>query len=164
MIIGIVVAVSVAMSFIRKYERNEERVKQQEKKLEAWRCIFHVDEPKPGMAQDLRTMVVFSRTMRIWHDASDRPEYAADSRSNNQILVFGPTENGGKCSVCTLMESGAVYTPLNHELYQWGQCHFTKWAYVDELLPRDDYADIMKHAMSPEEFRQLTTGDFKVKQ
>ena len=69
----------------------------------------------------------------LWHDADVMPEYKDDSLSNNQILVYG-NQGGESTSVCSLVAPGIIYSPVMKEEYDWGECPFTKWAYVDDLI------------------------------
>ena len=71
----------------------------------------------------------------LWHDVQEVPEYKEDS--TNLILVCGQTSLGLGCSVCNMIAEGVIYAPLMYKEYKWGECPFTKWAYVDELLPTD---------------------------
>lgn len=69
----------------------------------------------------------------VWHDADVMPEYKDDSLSDNQILVYG-NQGGESTSVCSLVAPGIIYSPVMKEEYDWGECPFTKWAYVDDLI------------------------------
>ena len=123
MLIGIVMAVSVAMSFIRKYERSEERVIELELRLGSGDRVTPPNVPAPHFMA------------RFWHGKDERPEYTADSRSSNQLLVYGSSKLGEGCSVCNIMDDGTVYAPIAGKNLTWTECRFTHWAYIDEIMP-----------------------------
>ena len=123
MLIGIVMAVSVAVSFVRKYERSEERVAELELRLGPGERVTPPNTPAPHFME------------RFWHGKDKRPEYRADSRSSNQLLVYGSSKFGEGCSVCNIMDDGTVYAPIAGERLMWLDCRFTRWAYVDEIMP-----------------------------
>lgn len=71
----------------------------------------------------------------IWHDKREVPECKED----DQIIVYGQTSAGIGCSVCGIIEDGVIYSPLTDKEYKWNQCPFTKWAYINDLLPTEGY-------------------------
>lgn len=75
----------------------------------------------------------------VWHDRRETPEYKEDK--NNQILVYGQNSAGRGCSVCSMIADGVIYSPMTHKEYKWGECHFTQWAYIEDLLPTEGYKE-----------------------
>lgn len=75
----------------------------------------------------------------VWHDRRETPEYKEDK--NNQILVYGQNSAGRGCSVCSMIADGVIYSPMTHKEYKWGKCHFTQWAYIEDLLPTEGYKE-----------------------
>lgn len=68
----------------------------------------------------------------VWHDTSIKPIFT-DDPSSNQILVFGETPAGKSLSVCSMIDSDTVYSPVTKKEYKWGACPFTKWTYADNI-------------------------------
>lgn len=86
----------------------------------------------------IETAVLFGANWyrnNIWHDKREVPECKED----DQIIVYGQTSAGIGCSVCGIIEDGVIYSPLTGKEYKWGECPFTKWAYINDLLPTEGY-------------------------
>lgn len=75
----------------------------------------------------------------VWHDRRETPEYKEEK--NNQILVYGQNSAGRGCHVCSMIADGVIYSPMTHKEYKWGECHFTQWAYIEDLLPTEGYKE-----------------------
>lgn len=74
----------------------------------------------------------------IWHDTNETPVYIEGDKYANSILVFGKTSLGLGSSVGNMVDENTIYTPINEKEYKWGECPFTKWAYVRDLTPKED--------------------------
>ena len=73
----------------------------------------------------------------VWHDRREIPK----CKEGDQIIVFGQTSVGVGCSVCNVIGDRVIYSPLTQKVYKWGECPFTKWAYIEDLLPTEGYKE-----------------------
>lgn len=73
----------------------------------------------------------------VWHDRQEIP----NRKEDDHIIVCGQTSAGVGCSVCCMIADGVIYSPLTHKEYKWGECPFTKWAYINDLLPTEGYKE-----------------------
>lgn len=75
----------------------------------------------------------------IWHDINEVPKFIEGDNTANQIIVFGETETGKGCSICSMVGEGIIYAPISGMTYKWGNCPFKKWAYVKDILTAEIY-------------------------
>lgn len=73
----------------------------------------------------------------MWHDRREIPKCKED----DQIIVYRQTSAGVDCSICGMIAEGVIYSPLTKKEYKWGECPFTKWAYIKDLLPTEGYKE-----------------------
>ena len=71
---------------------------------------------------------------KVWHNTNEIPNYNEDDMYSNQILVFGKSSVGQGCSVCSMIDKETIYAPISHKEYNWGECPFTMWAYISDVL------------------------------
>ena len=72
---------------------------------------------------------------KVWHSISDKPEFIENDTTHNTIAVIGRTSVGIGMSVGTMIDENEIFVPLTQKSYDWGECPFTKWAYIEDLLP-----------------------------
>jgi hypothetical protein len=70
----------------------------------------------------------------VWHKISEVPNFVSDNTYTNSILVCGETSLGIGASVCHMIDQDTIYAPIASKEYKWGECPFTMWAYVRDLL------------------------------
>jgi hypothetical protein len=70
----------------------------------------------------------------VWHKISEVPNFVSDNTYTNSILVCGETSLGIGASVCYMIDQDTIYAPIASKEYKWGECPFTMWAYVRDLL------------------------------
>lgn len=73
----------------------------------------------------------------VWHNKSERPFFDKRKNSLNMIAVAGVTKffkGKESMSVGHLLSNGRIYSPLTENDYDFEECPFTKWAYIDDLL------------------------------
>ena len=90
----------------------------------------------PGIYTMLQVLLARIEEMPpVWHDVSEKPEYIEDDTTHNTIAVAGMTSVGIGMSVATMTEENEIFVPLTKKSYSWGDCPFTKWAYITDLIP-----------------------------
>jgi hypothetical protein len=77
----------------------------------------------------------------VWHDVTEVPVYHDDCFRSNQIAVTGGTSDADTMAVCSMISENEIYSPVSRKEYKWGECPFTKWAYVEDLLPTSVYME-----------------------
>ena len=78
----------------------------------------------------------------VWHDAKkEKPVYYDDDSHTNQIVVIGNTPVGVGMSVVSLISEDTIYSIVTRKEYKWGCCPFSKWAYMEDLLPTEGYKE-----------------------
>ena len=70
----------------------------------------------------------------VWHKTSEVPNFVSDDTYSNSILVCGKNSLGIGASVCCMIDKDTIYAPITGKEYKWGECPFTMWAYVRDLL------------------------------
>lgn len=71
----------------------------------------------------------------VWHSITEKPEYIENDTTHNSIAVIGKTSVGIGMSVGTMIDKDMIFVPLTQKHYVWGECPFTKWAYITDLMP-----------------------------
>jgi hypothetical protein len=71
----------------------------------------------------------------VWHSITEKPYYIENDTTHNSIVVIGKTSVGIGMSVGTMIDKDKIYVPLTQKEYVWGECPFTKWAYITDLIP-----------------------------
>lgn len=78
----------------------------------------------------------------VWHEVEkEMPTYHDDDIHTNQIAVIGDTSGGVSMAVCSMISKDEIYSPVSRKEYKWGECPFTQWAYVEDLLPTPGYKE-----------------------
>lgn len=74
------------------------------------------------------------RMPSVWHDVTETPRFIDGDTTRNSVAIIGPTPVGVGMSIGTMIDENTIYSPLTRKEYAWGECPFTKWAYITDLI------------------------------